>query len=112
MIRRLPHSPSLPSAAAWIAAVLLGHAAGAARAQVLVAEDDTFGARLTGAGFGGAYVALVKAGAASVVAAGALAAYADAGYHGRVLVGGAPERGSGGEAGRLPPHEGRSPGAD
>jgi galactokinase len=52
----------------------------------LRAQPGTFGARLTGAGFGGACVALVRAGSGPAVTAGALAAYARAGYEGVALV--------------------------
>jgi galactokinase len=63
----------------------------------LQAQPGTFGARLTGAGFGGACVALVRAGAGAAVAAGALAAYRRSGRTGRVLVGDerSPERNAG-----------------
>jgi galactokinase len=52
----------------------------------LQAEDAVFGARLTGAGFGGACVALCRADAIADVAAGVLARYNEAGHHGRQLV--------------------------
>jgi galactokinase len=52
----------------------------------LQAEPHALGARLTGAGFGGACVALARAGHAARVRAGALEAYARAGYSGTVLV--------------------------
>lgn len=55
--------------------------------ECLLAQPATYGARLTGAGFGGACVALVRAGAAQDVARGALATYRAAGFSGRVLVG-------------------------
>jgi galactokinase len=59
-----------------------------ALAAALQAQPGAFGARLTGAGFGGACVALVAAGAGAGVATGALAAYGATGYAGgRVLVG-------------------------
>jgi galactokinase len=59
-----------------------------ALAAALQAQPGACGARLTGAGFGGACVALVAAGAGATVAAGALEAYRAAGYvGGRVLVG-------------------------
>jgi galactokinase len=45
-----------------------------------------FGARLTGAGFGGACVALVKAGAGKAIAQDVLEQYNSAGYHGQILV--------------------------
>jgi galactokinase len=51
-------------------------------------QDDprVFGARLTGAGFGGACVALVRPGTQSLVATDALAKYAASGHVGRRLV--------------------------
>lgn len=49
-------------------------------------QPGVYGARLTGAGFGGACVALVERGSAEDVKAGALAAYAKAGFTGRALV--------------------------
>ena len=49
-------------------------------------DRRVFGARLTGAGFGGACVALVEAGAQGSVASDALAAYAALGFHGSRLV--------------------------
>lgn len=55
-------------------------------AGLLQADPATYGARLTGAGFGGACVALVQAGAAQKVAAGVLARYAAAGHTGRLLI--------------------------
>jgi galactokinase len=45
-----------------------------------------FGARLTGAGFGGAVVALVAAGEERAIGERALARYAEAGHRGRLLV--------------------------
>jgi galactokinase len=54
------------------------------------------GARLTGAGFGGACVALCSRGRVADVAAGVLAAYQRAGGHGRLLV---PAPGGGAAAG-------------
>jgi galactokinase len=55
---------------------------------LLQAERRVFGARLTGAGFGGACVALCEAGATGAVAAAVLPAYGAEGGHGRVLVAG------------------------
>ena len=52
----------------------------------LQAHADVFGARLTGAGFGGACVALVRSGREAGVAAEVLADYAAAGHRGRQLV--------------------------
>jgi galactokinase len=58
--------------------------------DVLVGElqrhADVFGARLTGAGFGGACVALVHSGSADRVKSQVLGAYTRAGHHGRALV--------------------------
>ena len=53
---------------------------------LLQAEAAVFGARLTGAGFGGACVALCEAGATRAVAAAVLPAYGAEGGRGRVLV--------------------------
>jgi galactokinase len=53
---------------------------------LLQADDDVHGARLTGAGFGGACVALVRAGAESGIAGRVLDAYERAGGRGRLLV--------------------------
>ena len=52
---------------------------------LLQAQRDVFGARLTGAGFGGACVALCRAGAELDVAGSVLRAYAKAGLEGRLL---------------------------
>jgi galactokinase len=54
--------------------------------SVLQSDPQVLGARLTGAGFGGACVALVRVGSAPEVAARALAAHASAGFRGRLLV--------------------------
>lgn len=58
--------------------------------DVLVAimqqHPSVLGARLTGAGFGGACVALVQAGKASVAAADILKAYNGSGHQGEILV--------------------------
>ncbi|MDB5743985.1 MAG: galK [Polaromonas sp.] len=53
---------------------------------LLQAQPGVFGARLTGAGFGGACVALCQAGALPEVARAVLAAYREAGQSGRQLV--------------------------
>jgi galactokinase len=53
---------------------------------LLQAHSDVHGARLTGAGFGGACVALCREGAASAVARRVLAEYAAEGHSGRQLV--------------------------
>lgn len=52
----------------------------------LQAQPDVLGARLTGAGFGGACVALARAGTGERVRTAALDAYSRAGYSGSVLV--------------------------
>ncbi|MGI0484027.1 galactokinase [Pantanalinema rosaneae CENA516] len=52
---------------------------------ILQATPGVFGARLTGAGFGGACVALVGAGKASAIADQGLNQYQQAGYTGKVL---------------------------
>lgn len=54
--------------------------------ELLQKQPAVYGARLTGAGFGGACVALAKAGQAAAVKATALAAYRAQGHGGRVLV--------------------------
>jgi galactokinase len=55
---------------------------------VALLEQTTgmFGARLTGAGFGGACVALVAAGQSREIGEGVLAKYGRQGFCGRVLV--------------------------
>ena len=53
---------------------------------LLRAQADVFGARLTGAGFGGACVALCRQHRASAVAAETLARYNQSGRHGRILL--------------------------
>jgi galactokinase len=53
---------------------------------MLQETPGVFGARLTGAGFGGACVALVEAGKAKAIAADVLARYNSAGYSGTILV--------------------------
>lgn len=66
---------------------------------LLQAHPDVFGARLTGAGFGGACVALVAPGREAAVAAAVLRAYAIAGHRGAQTVPQPPEgRGTGGDA--------------
>ncbi len=57
-----------------------------ALAAILQSIPGVFGARLTGGGFGGACVALVKSGKADVIASEAIDRYQRAGYSGRVLV--------------------------
>lgn len=54
--------------------------------EILQATPYVFGARLTGAGFGGACVALVAKGKAGTIAPQAIAKYNSTGYSGRVLV--------------------------
>ncbi len=54
--------------------------------SLLQAEPDVYGAKLTGAGFGGACVALTRSGRAHHCGASAVRAFNDHGYHGRVLV--------------------------
>jgi galactokinase len=56
---------------------------------LLQADTAVYGARLTGAGFGGACVALCRAGMAQAVGERAVQAYAAHGHTGRVLVAGA-----------------------
>jgi galactokinase len=58
----------------------------------LRAQPGVFGARLTGAGFGGACVALCRAGQAREAANAALAGYNKHGRQGRVLIPVPPER--------------------
>ena len=53
---------------------------------LLVARPEVFGARLTGAGFGGACVALVRAGQAAAAGRAVASAYGEAGGHATVLV--------------------------
>lgn len=55
-------------------------------AAILQSIPGVFGARLTGGGFGGACVALVESGKATVIASEAIDRYKRAGYNGRVLV--------------------------
>lgn len=54
--------------------------------DLLQTTPHVFGARLTGAGFGGACVALVKAGAGKAIAETVLNQYSHAGYKGKILV--------------------------
>jgi galactokinase len=54
--------------------------------SILQSTPDVFGARLTGAGFGGACVALVTEGKAIEIAKTVLESYRKAGYIGRLLV--------------------------
>lgn len=54
--------------------------------DLLQQTSGVFGARLTGAGFGGACVALVKAGDANAIAHHVLDQYHQRGYRGRLLV--------------------------
>ncbi len=58
--------------------------------SILQSTPDVFGARLTGAGFGGACVALVTAGKAETIARTVLESYRKAGYTGQLLVPEAP----------------------
>ena len=53
---------------------------------ILREHPRVFGARLTGAGFGGAAIALCEKGRAQTVANDALSLYDRAGRHGRVLL--------------------------
>ncbi len=55
-------------------------------AECLRRQPGVFGARLTGAGFGGACVALVERDAATTAIAGALSDFTAAGYRGKALV--------------------------
>lgn len=55
-------------------------------AALLQEQPDVYGARLTGAGFGGACVALCKAGSAARVADAVLSLYNLSGHHGSILV--------------------------
>lgn len=57
-----------------------------ALAECLTADSAVHGARLTGAGFGGACVALVRAGSAATVKAAALARFASLGFRGEALL--------------------------
>ena len=54
--------------------------------DALQSHADVHGAKLTGAGFGGACVALCRNGGAGQVAQAVLAAYGRLGYQGRQLV--------------------------
>ncbi len=54
--------------------------------EALRTQDAVFGARLTGAGFGGACVALCRSGAAAEAGKAALARYNQGGGHGSLLI--------------------------
>jgi len=54
--------------------------------ECLLGQRGVYGCKLTGAGFGGACVALLAAGTAAAVQAGALRSYADHGHRGSVLL--------------------------
>jgi galactokinase len=54
--------------------------------ELLQTHEHVYGARLTGAGFGGACVALTQAGRAQQVKHDVLRAYASAGHRGVALV--------------------------
>jgi galactokinase len=54
--------------------------------EALLQQPGVFGCKLTGAGFGGACVALVEAGAGARAGQGALEAFAAQGHRGRVLL--------------------------
>jgi galactokinase len=54
--------------------------------EILQKTEGVFGARLTGAGFGGACVALVKSGHSKDIATHVLEQYKQAGYNGQILV--------------------------
>jgi galactokinase len=54
--------------------------------ELLRSQEGVYGARLTGAGFGGACVALCRAGRAQDAAAAALAEYNRSGHQGRILI--------------------------
>lgn len=56
--------------------------------ELLQVHSAVYGARLTGAGFGGACVAMVRKGAASLVAEEVLIKYRQQGYEGKSLVAG------------------------
>jgi galactokinase len=53
---------------------------------LLQEQAQVFGARLTGAGFGGACVALCRAGTAELVGRRVIEQYRQAGHTGRVVV--------------------------
>jgi galactokinase len=55
--------------------------------NILQATSGVFGARLTGAGFGGACVALVAAGESRAIATEAMSQYSNEKYEGHILVG-------------------------
>jgi galactokinase len=54
--------------------------------ECVVAQDSVYGCKLTGAGFGGACVALLRAGEGDRVRDAALRAYAQVGHEGRALL--------------------------
>jgi galactokinase len=54
--------------------------------ESVMAQPGAYGCKLTGAGFGGACVALVASGSGSALRSAALRAYAGRGYSGRVLL--------------------------
>lgn len=54
--------------------------------EILQQMSEVFGARLTGAGFGGACVALVAAGEARAISEQSLKQYDGLGHHGRILI--------------------------
>lgn len=62
--------------------------------DLLQNHPDVYGARLTGAGFGGACVALARTGQSGKVEDEVLAAYHAKGYHGGVLVSSGPTQNS------------------
>jgi galactokinase len=54
--------------------------------ECVMEQADAYGCKLTGAGFGGACVALLAAGEGERIKHNALAAFARRGYRGKVLV--------------------------
>ncbi len=64
----------------------VSHPAQELLSELLRSDPRTYGARLTGAGLGGACVALVETGTARQVAAGVLARYGEQGGSGRLLI--------------------------
>jgi galactokinase len=54
--------------------------------ELLQTTPGVFGAKLTGAGFGGACVALVDSGQAEAIAQNVLSIYSHTGYNGNILV--------------------------
>jgi galactokinase len=65
-----------------------------ALARFLVDTPDVYGARLTGAGFGGACVALCREGCGQADAVAATARFNATGRHGRILIPEAPQPGA------------------